>query len=316
MASSVLGIHHVTAIAGDPQQTVDFYTQVLGLRLVKVTVDIHDPETYHLFFGTGTGEPGTLLSFHCWPGAIQGRSGRGQVQSTGLGIPPGSLDYWRDRLTSKDVVVDSPASRDECQALSFRNHDGLCLELVVVEGVTPWEASWQGSIPVDRAIRGLYGITIAAGSSDEWERFLTAVLGLVFIAEDAHGRSYAVEGGGPGALVIVRAMPYVGRGMTTVGYVHHVAFRVPDHEIEHWQSRVAQYTETLGPAEDHVYYRAVRLDGPEAVRVELATDGPGVTTDETRAELGTQLVLPTWLEARRSDLERRLPPLRLPSVLR
>src|SRR5437588_8329790 len=111
MVSSVLGIHHVTVIAGNPKWSLDFYTEVLGLRLVKVTVDVHDPETYHLVFGTGTGEPGTLLSFHCWPGAIQGRPGTGQVQSTGLGVPHGSLKYWHDRLTSRRVAVDGPAPR-------------------------------------------------------------------------------------------------------------------------------------------------------------------------------------------------------------
>ena len=112
MASSVLGLHHVTAIAGDPQQNIDFYTQILGLRLVKVTVDIHDPEVYHLVFGTGAGEPGRLLSFHCWPGAIRGRPGTGQVHATALGVPPGSLEYWHDRLTSEKVAVDCSARRD------------------------------------------------------------------------------------------------------------------------------------------------------------------------------------------------------------
>lgn len=324
MISSVLGIHHVTAIADDPQQTVDFYTQVLGLRLVKVTVDVRDPETYHLFFTTGTGEPGTLLTFHCWPGALQGRPGTGQVESTGLGVPPGSLKYWHDRLTSRHVAVDGPAPRDEFQSLSFRDRDGLCLKLVVDDRAMPREdtgypldvVAGRGAIPVDRAIRSLHSITIAAGSSGEWERFLTTVLGFVSVAEDGYGRSYALERGGLGALVIIRAMPYVGRGMTTVGYVHHVAFRVRDHELEHWQSRVTEYTETLGSVEDHVYYRALQLEGPEGVRLELASDGPGLTIDGAPTDVGTQLVLPPWLESRRADLERLLPPLRLPGDMR
>ena len=312
MASSILGLHHVTAIAGHPQQNIDFYTQVLGLRLVKVTVDIHDPEAYHLFFGTQTGEPGTLLTFHCWPGAIQGRPGTGQVQSTGLRVPTGSLGYWHDRLMSQKVAVDGPARRDGFQSLPFRDCDGLLLELVADDAALAWEDTGTGPIPADRAIRGLHGITISAGSSVDWERFLTTVLGLDAIAEDAHGRSYAVGGGSLGAHVIVRAMPFVGRGVTTVGYVHHAAFRVPDYELDEWPSRLAQYTETLGPADDHVYYRAVHLEGPEGLRLELASDGPGVTVDETVTELGMHLVLPSWLEARRTDLERQLLPLRLP----
>jgi catechol-2,3-dioxygenase len=185
--------------------------------------------------------------------------------------------------------------------------------LVVDDAVMPREDVGSRPIPADRAIRGLHGITIAAGSSVEWERFLTTVLGLLPIAEDAHSRSYAVAGGRLGAHLIVRAIPYVGRGITTVGFVHHTAFRVPDAELDHWRSRVAEYTETLSPVEDHVYYRGVQLEGPEGVRLELASDGPGVTIDEAPAELGTHLVLPSWLESRRSDLERQLPPLRLPA---
>jgi glyoxalase family protein len=320
VASSVLGIHHVTAIAGDPQQTIDFYTQVLGLRLVKVTVDIHDPEAYHLFFGTGTGEPGTLIGFYCWPGAIRGRPGTGQVRSTGLGVPPGSLEYWHDWLTSKNVAVDGPARRDGFHLVSFRDRDGFLLELIADDALSTWDAPQRvpGSrpIPVDRAIRGLHGITISAGSGAEWERFLTTVLGLDAIAEDADGRSYAVQGGSVGTHVVVRAMPYVGRGMTTVGFVHHTAFRVPDRELEHWRSRLTQYTETLGPAEDHVYYRALHLEGPEGVRLELASEGPGMTADEVPAELGTHLALPPWLEPQRSELERHLPALRLPGATR
>jgi glyoxalase family protein len=316
VASSVLGIHHVTAIAADPQQSINFYTQVLGLRLVKVTVDAQDQETYHLVFGTGIGKSGTLLSFYCWPGAIRGRSGTGQVQSTGLGVPPESLQYWRERLTSENVAVDGPARRAGFQSLSFRDRDGLLLELVADDAAFTWEAPWSRAIPHDRAIRGLHGITISAGSSVEWERFLTGVLGLHVIAEDAHSRSYVVQGGSLGAHIVVRALPYVGRGVTTVGYVHHAAFRVPDDELGQWQTRAAEYTETLGPAEDHVYYRAVHLEGPEGIRLQLASDGPGVTVDELPEELGTRLVLPPWLEPRRPYIEQRLPPLRLPGATR
>ena len=314
MASSVLGIHHVTAIAGDPQQNIDFYTRVLGLRLVKVSVDVHDPETYRLFFGAGIGDPGTLLGFHCWPGAIRGRPGTGQVQSTGLGVPPESLEYWHRRLTSENVAVDGPAHRQGFQSLSFRDPDGLLLELVADGAALASEASCSWPIPDDLAIRGLHGITISAGSGAEWDRFLTGVLGLDAITEDANGRRYTAHGGSLGAQVVVRALPHVGRGMTTVGFVHHAAFRVPDHALDQWRLRVAEYTESFAPADDHVYYRVVHLAGPEGVRLELASDGPGVTIDESPDELGTRLVLPPRLEPRRSELERRLPPLRLPGA--
>lgn len=172
----------------------------------------------------------------------------------------------------------------------------------------------QPSVPVERAIRGLHGITISAGSIADWARFLTTVLELDAIDEDALSQTYSVPTPTLGAQVIVRAMPYVGKGMTTVGYVHHAAFRVPDHDLVGWRSRVARCTDTLAQIEDHVYYRALRLRGPEGLRFELASDGPGITIDEDPADLGTHLVLPPWLEPRRVDLERFLPPLRLPGV--
>jgi hypothetical protein len=190
------------------------------------------------------------------------------------------------------------------------------LELVADEAVSPRASSWRGPVPADRAIRGLYGTTISAESSAGWERFLVTVLGLDAMADDAHFRSYAIRGGGPGAHVVVQVMPDAGRGLTTVGYVHHTAFRVPDRDLDRWRSRLAQYTDALDPIEDHVYFRAVHLEGPEGVRLELASDGPGVTIDEAPAGLGTHLVLPPWLEPYRPHLERNLPPLRLPGVMR
>jgi catechol 2,3-dioxygenase-like lactoylglutathione lyase family enzyme len=312
MVTSVLGIHHVTAIAGDPQQNVDFYTEVLGLRLVKVTVDVHDPEVYHLFYGTGTGQPGTLLTFHCWPGAIRGRPGTGQIHSTALGVPPESLESWRERLLSNRADVDGPYRRDGVHTLSFHDPDGLLLDLVAEDSVATWEAPVGRPDPVDRAIRGLHGITVWADSSTEWKRLLAATLGLELVDEDTNFSHYAVRGGGPGSHVTVRILPGVSRGLTTVGCVDHVAFRVSGRELDDWRSHLADYAGALSPVEDHVYYRALRLEGPEDVRVELASDGPGVTVDQAPMELGTHLVLPPWLEAQRPSLNRRLQRLRLP----
>lgn len=316
MASSVLGLHHVTAIAGDPQQNIDFYTQVLGLRLVKVTVDVHDPEAYHLVYGAGTGQPGTLLGFHCWPGAIQGRAGTGQIHGAALDIPPGSLEYWHDRLTSNNVAADGHHQRDGVRSLSFRDPDGLMLALVVDAAAPTWDAPSWGSIPVERAIRGLHGITIWAESGGQWARLLATALGLDVVAKDADVDRYSVHRQGVGARVDVRVMPGVGRGLTAVGCIDHAAFRVSDHELHSWCSRLAAHAESVGSVEDHVYYRAVRIEGPEGVRLELASDGPGVTVDEAPKELGTHLALPPWLEAQRSYLEQRLPPLRLPGAMR
>jgi glyoxalase family protein len=199
--------------------------------------------------------------------------------------------------------------------LCLRDPDGLVLELVADEAVEAWPEPWQGPIPADQAIRGLHGVTLWVDSGAEWHRLLATALGLGIVTADADHRLYAVPGGGLGACVGARILPDAGRGLTTRGYVHHTAFRVPDGELDRWRSRLGRYAARPGPVEDHVYYRAVHFDGPEGVRLELASDGPGVSVDEPSEELGTSLVLPPWLEERRAYLERRLPPLRLPGKI-
>lgn len=316
MASSVLGIHHVTAIAGDPQQNIDFYTQVLGLRLVKVTVDVRDPEVYQFVYGTGIGQPGTLLTFRCWPGAIPGHAGTGQVHSTSLGAPPGSLEYWRDRLIGNGIAIEESRLLDSFESLSFRDPDGVTLELVADEAVLTWPTPVLGPIPTEYAIRGLHGITIWSDSREGWEGLIAGALGLPVVEESTRILRYSVPGGGPGAHVTVSIMPDVGRGLTTVGFVNHAAFRVEGCELDDWRTRLTEFTDVVGPVEDLVYFRVVQFEGPQGTRLELASDGPGLTADEPPEELGARLALPPWLEERRSDLERQLPPLRLPGTAR
>jgi glyoxalase family protein len=212
MTPSLLGLHHVTAIASDPQQNVDFYTGVLGLRLVKVTVNVDDPEAYHLYYGDELGRPGTLLTFYCWPGAIRGRPGTSQVIVTALAVPPNTLDAWRSRLSAHGVVVEGPSSRGAGQVLAFRDPDGLALELMAHPAVVRWPAPLDGPIPAMQAIRGLYGITIWVQRRTPTEAFLTAALGARRLEEDAVGglRRYRLGRGGPGTLVDVREMQGVG----------------------------------------------------------------------------------------------------------
>jgi glyoxalase family protein len=190
------------------------------------------------------------------------------------------------------------------------------LELVANDAALTWEVPAWGPIPVDCAIRGLHGITIWADSSEDWEGLLSNALGLHLVEENVHALRYSAQGGGLGAHVVIRVLPTVGHGLTTVGFVDHTAFRVPGRELANWRPRLSEYTDALSAAENHLYFCALRFEGPQRVRLELASDGPGVTVDEAPTELGTHLVLPPWLEARRPDLERRLPLLRLPGALR
>jgi catechol 2,3-dioxygenase-like lactoylglutathione lyase family enzyme len=314
MTPSLLGLHHVTAIAGDPRLNVNFYTGVLGLRLVKVTVNVDDPEAYHLYYGDELGRPGTLLTFYCWPGAIRGRTGTGQVIITALAVPPTSLDAWQSRLATYDVPAQGPSPRAGGQVLSFRDLDGLALELVAHPAVARWPAPTVGPIPARQAIRGLFGITMWVQRLAPTDAFLTAALGARWLEEASVGdlRRYRLGRDGPGMLVDVREMPGVGRGLIAVGSVHHVGVRVRDKRaLSLWQERLTTNVGTVGVVQDRLYYRSITIEEPGGVRIDLATDGPGVAVDEDPTELGTHLALPPWLEARRPHLARVLPPLHL-----
>jgi glyoxalase family protein len=317
MLPRLRGLHHVTAIADDPQRNVDFYAGVLGLRLVKVTVNVDDPEAYHLYYGGEVGRPGTLLTFYCWPGAIRGRPGTGQIIVTALAVPPGTLDAWRSRLSRHGVQIEEPPPRDGGQVLPFRDPDGLALELVAHPDVRRWPAPTRGPLPARQAIRALSGVTIWVERRAPTEAFLTTVLGARSDHEDPAGdvRHYRFGHGGPGTRVDVREIASAGRGLIAVGSVHHVGLRVPNEAaLSRWQEHLSAQGSVASETRDRVYYRAITLKEPGGVRIELATDRPSVTIDEQPAELGARLALPPWLEGRRPQLTHTLPELRLPGV--
>ena len=320
MTDHVLGLHHVTAIADDPRQNIAFYTGVLGLRLVKVTVDVGDPGAYKLYCSSDVGQPGTLLAFYCWPGACRGRSGTGQVSATLLAVPPGSLDAWRQRLVAYGVPTQGPfpGPRAEAEAewLSLSDPDGLTLELVAQPAMAAPPAGTGGALAADQAIRGLYGIRLWEESSEATEAFLTKGLGLQLLDRSSHTACYSLEGMPTAVQVQVRKGPGVGRGLSVVGYVHHVAFRVRyEEDLNDYRERLIAYAATVSSIQDYVYYQAIRVKEPGGVRFELATDDPGVTLDESSEQLGMRLMLPRWLESRRAEIQHALPALKLPRGL-
>lgn len=238
MGVSPLGLHHVTAIADDPQGNVDFYLTVLGLRLIKQTVNFDDPSAYHLYYGDDIGAPSTIMTFFAWPGAPKGRRGAGQASTTAFSVPEGSLGWWKDRLESAGVTVPGAGSRLEEDVLTFFDPDGLALELVAHAGTDerpPWE---RGPVPGRHAIRGLYSVTLTEDDFDTTAGMLTGTLGFRPV-EEAGGRSrFEVGAGGAGARLDVVAQPGMGRGQVAVGTVHHVAWRAPDEATQlSWQSR-------------------------------------------------------------------------------
>lgn len=304
------GLHHVTAVAGDPEENLRFYTDTLGLRLVKRTVNFDDTTTYHLYYGNTTGEPGTAITVFPFQGARPGRPGRGQAVATAFAVPPGSLDYWVDRLADSEATVENRTTRFGATVLSLADPDGQPLELVEADSpVDPWT---DGPVPEDRAIRGFFGVTLHSAEPDATGTVLE-LLGFERedAAEDPDGgerRRYVADGDHATVVdVLTREPP---RGRPGVGTVHHIAFRAADDaEQGAWRERLSDAGQFVTPRKDRHYFRSIYFREPGGILFEIATDGPGFTTDESIADLGSELKLPSWLEDDRERIEAALPPL-------
>ena len=308
--ASVLGIHHVTAIASDPQRNLDFYVGMLGLRLVKRTVNFDDPETYHLYFGDEAGNPGSIMTFFPWPGAKRGRQGTGQVAVTSFAVLPRALGFWVERLVRHGVRYEGPTN----QAISFKDDDGLLLELVAHAGAEARSAWGEApGIARDDAIHGFHSVTLWAEQGDDTERVLMDTLGFHAVREDGSTRRYAIGDGGPGTIVDVRSVGGFPRGIGGAGTVHHVAWRVADDAV---QLQVREQVTKAGmnptPVIDRNYFHSVYFREPGGVLFELATDPPGFAIDEPAEHLGERLMLPQQYEAHRAEIEGVLPPIHLP----
>jgi catechol 2,3-dioxygenase-like lactoylglutathione lyase family enzyme len=315
MANNILGIHHVTAIAGEPQENVDFYAGLLGLRLVKLTVNYDDPGTYHLYYGDEAGHPGTIITFFPWPGARRGRRGTGQVTVTSFSVPEGSLEYWTERFKQNDIAFEDPVRRFDEEVLTFFGPDGLVLELVShadADKRSPWK---DGPVPQEHAIRGFHGVTITVEGYERTASLLTHVLGFRDAGETGNRFRYEVGSGGSGALIDVLCLPYGTMGKIAVGTVHHVAWRLAkEEEQKALREEIARLGFNVTPIIDRRYFRSIYFREPGGVLFEIATDPPGFTVDESAEKLGTKLRLPPWLEPSRAKIEQVLPPLQLPKL--
>jgi glyoxalase family protein len=313
----IKGLHHVTALAGDPQGNVDFYVGVLGLRLVKRTVNFDDPGTWHLYYGDETGSPGSILTFFPWPGAPRGRRGTGQTTETAFAVPPGSLDWWIDRLAAQAAAFDAVEQRFGDNCLPFYDPDGLKLELVEqsdVAGRSYWK---DGPVPEAQAIRGFHSVTLTESGFERTADLLVSTMG--FKAAGAEGSRYRYVSGtnDPGSIVDLICAPELRRGSVAVGTVHHIAFRsVSNADQLEWRERVAVAGIDVTPVMDRQYFHSIYFREPGGVLFEIATDPPGFGLDESPGELGSALRLPPWLEPHRGRIEERLLPIRSPVVLR
>ena len=316
MAVEPLGIHHVTAVASDPQRNVDFYCRALGMRLVKQTVNFDAPDTYHLYYGDEQGTPGSVLTFFPWPGAPRGRRGTGQATVVSCSIPEGSLGWWRHWLQGQGIEVREAVSRLDEDALSFHDPDGLVVELVA-HADPPDMTPWQGSpVPPEHQVRGFYGVTMSERRLDETAGLLTDTLGFRLVDEEGPRARFDVGHGGPGRRVDVLAEPDAPRGLVAAGTVHHVAWRAPDDDAQaSWREHIAGQGLQVTPIIDRNYFHSIYFREPGGVLLEVATDPPGFTIDEPLLELGRRLRLPPWLEPDREQIEAALPGLKLPDEL-
>jgi glyoxalase family protein len=311
--ADILGLHHVTAIASDPQENIDFYAGVLGLRLVKLTVNYDDPTTYHLYYGDGQGHPGTIMTFFPWPGAMAGRIGTGQLTVTSFAVPENSLGFWKNRLAEHGASVEEARSEFGEELLFFTDPDGLQLELIPTSQANPDRLWNRGPVPVDFAIRGFHHVTLSENGYERTASLLTDTLGFRRIEEHGARFRYAAATGRPGTMVDLVCAPEGRPGRVAVGTVHHVAWRTPtDAQQAEWRQEMKDLLYNVTPVIDRTYFHSIYFHEPGGVLFEIATDPPGFAVDEPANELGSSLVLPSWLEDERLEIEQILPPVHLP----
>ncbi|NGZ77751.1 ring-cleaving dioxygenase [Saccharibacillus alkalitolerans] len=306
MALQTAGIHHITAFAGDPQANVDFYAGVLGLRLVKKTINFDAPDVYHLYFGNEEGAPGTIITFFPFSGARRGRIGGGQVGFTTYVIPVGASAFWKKRLRGYGISV-TEAERFGEHYLQFKDNEGLQLELVEREEGP--ESGWSfGGVPANQAIKGFGGAVLYSVNPERTAQVLETVLGMEKIGEYAGFVRFRATGE-LGNLIDL-PMSAVPRGAGGAGTVHHIAWRAADFdEHDKWRGAVSEGGFQPTPVIDRQYFHAVYFREEGGILFEIATDPPGFAVDETPDELGEGLMLPAWYEDKRRQIEDGLLPI-------
>jgi len=302
------GIHHITAVAGDPKQIYEFYTQVLGLRLVKKTVNFDDPSVYHLYYGNEHGDPGTILTFFPWEHLQDGKPDVGQVVAISFSVPTGSKNFWLNHLQNQDIDIEAPFSRFGKEVIGLQDPNGLHLEIVFdpkANTVDGWDG---GPIPNEHTIRGFHGATLAERNYTKTGQLLEEHLG--FNKTNQLDNRHLYETGADFGSVIEIIDQFDLNGRDGKGTVHHIAFRA---ENEDEQFDICQQLEYKGyyltEVKDRQYFKSVYFHEPGGILFEIATDPPGFTIDEDFEELGTALKLPPWLETHRHNIERELPEL-------
>lgn len=310
MKTLISGIHHITAIAGNPQANVDFYTGILGLRLVKKTINFDAPDVYHFYFGDELGTPGTIFTTFPFTGARKGTKGTGELTYTAFSIPSNSLDYWIERLKKFGVTVSDILTRFGNKLIRFEDHDGMGIELVAndMDDRTGWT---YGQVPQEYSIKGFYGATLDLRSHKETEKLLTGFMNYKFIGQEGNRYRYGTAGR-PGDIVDIVVNPSGNRGMQSAGTVHHIAFRTANAASQlEIQKLLMENGYQTTEVKDRNYFTSIYFREPGGVLFEIATDEPGFAIDEDEAHLGELIKLPEWAEPSREEIVKNLTPVTL-----
>lgn len=309
MNKLVAGLHHITALASDAQKNVDFYAGILGLRLVKKTINFDAPDVYHLYYGNKKGDPGTIMTFFPYPGIQQGRKGKGQLTITSFSISENAIDYWIKRLYKFNIPYEGPQQRFEELFIYFEDYDGLGLELVANKDKRP--GFTYGHIPLEFAIKGFYGITLSEECYEKTACLLVEQLDHTLIAEKGNRFRYSARGN-PGDFVDVLCNPDLLKGLAGSGTIHHVAFATASDKTQlEARERLLKFGLNVTPVLDREYFHSIYFREPGGVLFEIATIPPGFTIDEPLEHLGELLKLPPWQEQNRNFIEKRLVPIQL-----
>ncbi|HTO15643.1 MAG TPA: ring-cleaving dioxygenase [Edaphocola sp.] len=308
----ILGLHHITAIAGDAQRNYDFYTKVLGLRMVKKTVNFDDPNTYHFYFGDELGNPGTILTFFPWSNVRQGINGAGMATEIGYSVPNGSIDFWKNRLGKLNVKHDEVSERFGEKHLAFQDPDGLILHLIETKQKDERKGYETEEIKNNVALKGFQTVTLTLNNIKATAAILTEIFGYEQIEKEGYFYRYQTDSVENAAIVDLLEAPLAPRGLNAGGTNHHVAFRVKDEDTlmvlrEKIVAKGLQITEKI----NRDYFFSLYFREPGGVLFEIATDNPGFATDETVENLGSALQLPDQYKAMRDQIEKGLPKLEI-----
>lgn len=305
---AIQGLHHITAVAGDPQANVDFYRNVLGQRMIKTTVNFDDPQTYHFYFADAVGTPGTVMTFFPWRNMSQGVRGNGETAAVAYSVPPSSLDFWAAHLTRHGVETEHIEDRFGAAGISFDDPDGLRLELIEDErtlNIQHWE---DGPIPEAYALRGFHGVTLWLDEVEPTARLLTEQMGYEFVEQDGSRSRYQGASDNIGLYVDILHRPNMPAARFGSGSIHHIAFRtVDDEEQLEYRASLLAAGHQVTTVQDRQYFHSIYFRSPGGVLFEVATDAPGFLIDESFEKLGESLRLPRWYESRRAEIERGLP---------